>query len=227
MAPPPLSLQTQRSSDADPAIARVRAIAAPLCLAHRVQLVDVAWGTEHGSRVLRVTIERRLADGQHSSTEGWGVTLEDCADVSRDLSQALDADESAVPGSYNLEVSSPGLERALLSIDDFVRFTGKLARAKLSRPAPDKQKLLRGEIVSLTGDAGSELLTMRVDGKALTVPFADVASANLVFELAPAPKKAPARRSPESGRKKSIQKRGFSKGKRSPTTGVKAKGSGA
>src|SRR5690348_774036 len=99
------------STHADPVLERVRALVAPLCVAHRVDLVDIAWF----GRTMRVTIERKSTTGKEdpSGTSGWGVSLDDCADVSRDISRVLDENEDVVPGSFSLEVSSPGLEREL------------------------------------------------------------------------------------------------------------------
>lgn len=169
-------------------LAPVRALVEPLCRAHGVDLVSVGWVSERAGRTLRVTIERRTGDdGAPTDLEarGWGVTLSDCADLSRDISQALDHDD-VVSGSYLLEVSSPGLERELHCEADFVRFRGMLARVKLAKPAPDGQRLLRGTIEAVALDAGT--LTMHVDKKAITVPLADVVAANLVFEMTPAPR---------------------------------------
>lgn len=168
------------STHTDPVLERVRALVAPLCVAHRVDLVQVAWF----GRTLRVTIERRSPSGKEdpAGTSGWGVSLDDCADLSRDLSQALDEGD-VVPGSYSLEVSSPGLERELYDDADFRRFVGFLAKVKLSRPAPDGQKLLRGTIEAVTGEGSATELTMRVDKRTIVVPFETVTAAHLVYEL--------------------------------------------
>ena len=169
-----------KKSQTDPLLERVRALVEPLCAARAIDLVDVAWGSEAGQRVLRVTIERLAAQAPHA--DGWGVSLEDCAELSREISRDLDAHDT-VPFAYTLEVSSPGLERELTGGDDFRRFVGLLAKAKLSRPAPDGQRLLRGTIVSVDGSPGGEILTMHVDKKDLAVPLAVVTQGNLVYVL--------------------------------------------
>lgn len=178
------------STHTDPVLERVRALVAPLCVGHRVDLVDVAWF----GRTLRVTIERKSTTGKEdpNGTSGWGVSLDDCADVSRDISQALD-DNDVVPGSFSLEVSSPGLERELYDDADFRRFVGFLAKVKLSRPAQDGQKLLRGTIEAVSGEGPASSaegieLTMRVDNKTIVVPFETVTAAHLVYELPAAAK---------------------------------------
>jgi ribosome maturation factor RimP len=177
--------QDHRAADLD----RVREAIGPVLSAHGVSMVDLEWTSDRGGRVLRLTIEREGA-----ADLGGGVTLDDCADVSRDVSSVLDV-EDMVHGHYNLEVSSPGLDRPLKTRADFARFVGQMARVKLTRPAPDGQRLLRGAIAEVTG-TGPEAdgtIAMIVDGKRIEVPYAHVAEANLVFELAPQPKKGASR----------------------------------
>lgn len=160
-------------------LARVREAIGPVLSTHGVSMVDLEWTSDRGGRVLRLTIER-----EGSADLSGGVTLDDCADVSRDVSSVLDG-EDLIAGHYNLEVSSPGLDRPLRSRAEMLRFTGKTARVKLAQPAPDGQRLLRGTLAEAEGEA----IAVIVDGKRIEVPFADVTEANLVFELAPQPKK--------------------------------------
>jgi ribosome maturation factor RimP len=212
----------------DPTITRVHELARPIAASHGVELVDVAWSSDRGARVLRVVLEvaglaERQLEAQLAALESaealeqlpdpaGGVSLEDCARFSRELSEALDADESAVPGAYTLEVSSPGLERALLSVADFVRFRGLVARVKLAQPAADGQKLLRGTLEGFEGldlaalRAGDEgalegaTLRMRVDGKLLKVALGGVVDASLVYVFADEVDKPRAKRAPERAR---------------------------
>ncbi|MFO0615832.1 MAG: ribosome maturation factor RimP [Polyangiaceae bacterium] len=169
------------------ALERVRAALAPLAVAHGVSLVDVEWTTERGGRTLRVTIER-VSDAplEPGEVRGFGVSVDDCAEFSRDASQALDLLDG-LDGAYLLEVSSPGLDRPLRTIADFRRFTGELAKVKLKHPAPDGQRVLRGALVSVA-DAG-DAFSIEVDGKLFDVALTDVEAANLAFELTPQRKK--------------------------------------
>ena len=160
-------------------LARVRAAVAPVLAAHGVELADLEFVTDRAGWTLRLYIER-----PGSSEATGGVTLADCAEVSRDVSTVLDV-EDLIPQRYHLEVSSPGLDRPLRTTADFERFRGKLARVKLNQPAPDGQRLLRGTLE----EAEPGTVAVRVDNKRIEVPFAHVAEANLVFELAPQPKK--------------------------------------
>jgi ribosome maturation factor RimP len=204
-----LAFEMQETSiDHNPFVASVRTLVAPLCVAHGVDLVDIAWG----GRVLRVTIERRTRSGKEdpNGTSGWGVTLDDCAELSRDISRVLDADEDIIPGAYSLEVSSPGLERDLRTEEDFRRFVGFLAKVKLNRPAPDGQRALRGRIEALEGAGAGAELCMHVDNKDISVPFATVTAAHLVYEL---PASAQPKKSrPKADRPKKDRRRVSQKG---------------
>ena len=172
---------TEQQIKAGVDLGRVRAALEPVLSSHGIVLVDLEWLTERAGWTLRLTIER---EGGTPTNLAGGVTLEDCTEVSRDASSVLDV-EDLIPHRYNLEVSTPGLERPLRSDADFKRFTGQLAKVKLSRPAPDGQKVLRGVLA----EAPASVVAVMVDGKRVEVPFADVAEANLLFELTPQPKK--------------------------------------
>lgn len=164
---------------------RVRAAVEPVLSAHGVSLYDVEFLTEHAGWTLRLVIERESDAGSDGT---GGVSLEDCAEVSRDASAVLDVAD-LIPQHYSLEVSSPGLDRALRREADFRRFTGKNARVKLRHPAPDGQRLLRGPLDAAPDGA----VAVIVDGKRIEVPFSEVDEANLVFELLPQPKKGAAK----------------------------------
>jgi ribosome maturation factor RimP len=175
-------------------LGRVSAALAPVFDAHGVRLVDLEWLTERAGWTLRITIER---EGGTTANLAGGVTLEDCSDVSKDASAVLDADEEIIPHRYHLEVSSPGLDRPLRTAADFARFSGMTAKVKLSKPASDGQRLLRGQL-----DASNpEIIAVLVDGKRIEAPLADVVEAQLVFELLPQPKKKPGPRKSQSAKR--------------------------
>jgi ribosome maturation factor RimP len=204
--------RSARSPDAGEAaistrsVGAVRAALEPLALARGVSLVDVAWTTEHGARTLRVTIERPSAA---PPTAGFGVTVDDCAEFSRDASSVLDVLEG-LDHAYCLEVSSPGLERPLRSLSDFKRFSGQLAKVKLTKPAGDGQRLLRGLIEDVSGaDDASAEVSMRVDGKLHRVAFTAIASAQLTFDM-------PGQQKPSLAKKSPAKKGRASKGGASP-----------
>jgi ribosome maturation factor RimP len=110
------------------------------------------------------------------------------AEISRDLSSALDVAD-IIPHRYNLEVSSPGLERPLRSPRDYERAIGQLAKLRLVAPSPDGQRVLRGRILEMAGDT----VSVEVDGKTVFTPLANVERAHLIFELPAHPKRSHAK----------------------------------
>lgn len=102
---------------------KIRAIAERVSATHGVELVEAELRGGGKARMLRVTIDKPE-----------GVTHEDCANVSRDLSTVLDVEDAVPGGPYTLEVSSPGLDRKLLKAGDYERFTG--SRVKLMTREP-------------------------------------------------------------------------------------------
>jgi ribosome maturation factor RimP len=102
---------------------KIRDIAERVGATHGVEVVEVELKGGGKARTLRITIDKPE-----------GVTHEDCANVSREVSTILDV-EDAVPGSsYTLEVSSPGLDRKLVRQQDFERFTGSLIKVMTREP---------------------------------------------------------------------------------------------
>jgi len=107
-----------------------------------------------------------------------GVTIEDCAAVSREMEAVLDHDDF-IPTSYVLEVSSPGIERELVKIEDFEKFAGQGAKVKTSR-AIDGQRNFTGTILSVK-DQNIEF-DDRTHG-VVRIPFEGIAKANLVIDM--------------------------------------------
>ena len=103
-------------------LARVEALARRALADSGVELVDLEYSPARGNSVLRLFIDR----------EG-GITLDDCARVSRAVGDVLET-EDPIPGSYRLEVSSPGVNRALKNERDFVRYRGDPAHVVLRKP---------------------------------------------------------------------------------------------
>ena len=106
-----------------------------------------------------------------------GINVDDCARVSRQLSAFLDV-EDPIPGSYTLEVSSPGLDRRLRTIEHFRRFTGHEVKVELKQPR-DGHRKLRGELT----DIGDEDITLDVDGAEWRLAMGDIAMAKLVPDV--------------------------------------------
>lgn len=105
----------------------------PAVDAQGYELVSVFWGREQGGNVCRLTIDRLPGQGY--------VSHEDCVRVSREVSALLDVHE-VLPAAYNLEVSSPGIDRPLRRSADFVRFVGERIKVRLRPSAPQSEKSL-------------------------------------------------------------------------------------
>lgn len=114
-------------------------------------------------RVLRVYIDR----------EG-GIGLDDCSLVSHQLSGILDV-EDPIADHYDLEVSSPGLDRPLFEAAHFERFKGRRARVKLATPLQGKRKL-DGILAGIDGDS----LLLEEREAVYRIPFEQIESARLV-----------------------------------------------
>lgn len=127
------------------------------------ELVEIGMAVSHGRRTLRVFIHRR-----------GGVTLDECARVSKAIGSLLD-DEDLFRGRYYLEVSSPGAERKLRSRDDFRIFVGSKVSLR-TRPAEGEPRTIKGLIEDFSGDT----VTVRgEDGISVAVPLEDISAANL------------------------------------------------
>jgi len=170
----PLFLFKGEQVAATDVVGQVRAIASRVAASFGLEIFDVQFRREAPGMVLRVRIDR---PGAGASAEE-SVSVEDCAHVSRDLSAILDV-EDVVPGTYTLEVSSPGLDRPLTRPDDYRRFAGR--RAKLvMREAVDGQTFFKG---TLGGVEEGHVLIAAEDQRTHRVPLAVITRANLEVEF--------------------------------------------
>lgn len=160
---------------------RLTAVIEPVVRAHGAELFDLELKNENGW-VLRVYVEKAGASADRLSTKQAAIDLELCAAIARDLSPALDVADP-IPHRYNLEVSSPGLERPLKKAADYERFQGEKAKLKL-RTAVAGQKVLVGRLGRLEG----KKLSVEQDGRNYEVSLDDILAARLVFEFGPASK---------------------------------------
>ncbi|WP_273402346.1 ribosome maturation factor RimP [Actinobacillus porcinus] len=103
-----------------------------------------------------------------------GVGIEDCADVSRQVSAILDV-EDPIADKYNLEVSSPGLDRPLFTLAQFERFVGQDVSIHLRIPVADRRKW-QGKLEKVDND----MITLVVDGQEQVFVFGNVQKANVV-----------------------------------------------
>jgi ribosome maturation factor RimP len=140
---------------------RLFAILEPAVEAMGFELADIDAHT--GRRgLLRLYIDR-----------AGGVTLDDCQRVSEQIGAVLDV-EDPLPGSYVLEVSSPGFDRRLRTLAHFERFSGEQARIEL-KDARDGRRKFTGRLAGVEGS----VVLLEVDGELTRLPLSDIAVARL------------------------------------------------
>ena len=140
-------------------------------------LIEVQCGREPSGWVVRLFIDTPASAGTGSvtSAEQLGkVGLDDCERVSRDVSAALDVADS-IPHAYQLEVSSPGLDRPLRRERDFARFVGQSARIRLNDGVEGRRNF-HGTLQA----AKDGRVEIACDGRSYEIPIDDIQKANLV-----------------------------------------------
>jgi ribosome maturation factor RimP len=154
----------------DEILNKVREIAAPLAAQEGLELIDVELGGSGGRQILRLFIDK-----------SGGVSLDDCSSISRAVSAALDV-EDPIQGAYDLEVSSPGLDRPLKTPEHFQKFAGKRVRVKTFGPLPECEN--RKTFVGILQAYENGMIVVDIDGRLFRVPHAQVSKANVdpVFE---------------------------------------------
>lgn len=153
------------------------------------ELVELERAGHRTRPILRLRIDR------FDSEPGAGVTVEDCARVSRALEAVLDARED-LPGSYILEVSSPGVERPLRKRRDFERSIGQEIALRGYEPLAGRSKRLEGVLIGVGGEGEEECLRLRLaDDSEVEVRRSAIARANRVFHWREPGRKSGGRRS--------------------------------
>ncbi len=153
-------------------VSKVTELAEPLLASLGMELVEVEYRREGREMILRLFLDR----------EG-GVSLDDCAAASRELSALLDV-EDFIPGHYTLEVSSPGLNRPLKKESDYRKYQGRLVKVRtfelLADDAGNQRKTFTGELLGLEEGVVRLRLT---EGQTAGIPLEKIAKANLEFEF--------------------------------------------
>ncbi len=174
-------------------VERVREIAERVAASSGLEVVEIEFLGGGKARMLRVFLDKAAAGPVAQNDPLAGVTHVDCANFSREFGTILDV-EDVMPGSYTLEVSSPGLDRKLIKAADFSRFTG--SRLKLSTRQPvgvNNNRHFEGRLESfkdgrLTLDLSVASHKSRkkmgaAAGEKIEIEFANVEKANLVPEI--------------------------------------------
>jgi ribosome maturation factor RimP len=139
------------------------------------ELVELERAGSKTRPVLRVRADRLDPES------GEGITLDECAKLSRALEEYLDA-LPTLPATYVLEVSSPGVERPLVRARDYERFVGHEVAIRGYAPLAGRERRLEGELLGLRDGPEGEVVRVRLnDGEEVEVARKDIARANLVF----------------------------------------------
>ena len=141
----------------------LRALLEPAVERLGYELVDLEVRLGGGSGLVRVFIDKPA-----------GIDLDDCEKVSLAVSALLDV-EDPVPGNYNLEVSSPGLDRKLTKPAHFQRFAGETVKVQMRFPIEGRRRF-RGTLVS----SDDENIVVEVDGESHSLPLKTIDTARLV-----------------------------------------------
>jgi ribosome maturation factor RimP len=144
---------------------RLIALTEPLAEQLGFELVDLEHVPGRAHALVRLYIDRPE-----------GVRIEDCESVSREVSALLDVNDP-IPGSYTLEVSSPGLDRVLRTPAHFARFVGQRVRAELLAPRAGRRRYT-GTLTAADADG----VKLNVDGVTVALPHAEIGRARLVPE---------------------------------------------
>ena len=134
---------------------QIRQIVDEIVVAEGFELVDLELKGSGRDRVLRIFIDKKD-----------GVSHSDCTLISEQVGTVLDV-EDLIQFSYTLEVSSPGLDRKLVSMNDFGRFEGHLAKIQTQSPLHN-QKVFKGRLQGLQGD---NIQLELPKGELLKIPF--------------------------------------------------------
>ncbi len=152
-------------------VEHVRQIAERVTASQGLELVELEFRGGGKARMLRLFIDKP-----------GGVTHEDCASVSRELGTILDV-EDVIPGSYTLEVSSPGLDRKLMKPADFERFAGSRVRLTARQPV-EGNRHFEGRLVGLRdGRVVLEVGSKNAPAHTVEFEFSNIERANLVPEF--------------------------------------------
>ena len=127
------------------------------------EFVGLEYTGQSKNAVLRIYIDHKQ-----------GIDLDDCGRVSGEVAALLDV-EDPISGQYNLEVSSPGLDRPLFTLEQCARFAGEQVQMTVFAPVEGRRKF-KGRILSVTGDT----LNIDQDGAEIALDFGNIAKARLV-----------------------------------------------
>ena len=147
-------------------ISSVKEIANQLLYENKMELVDLEYRREGRGKVLRLFIDKKE-----------GVSVEDCAAISRELGTILDVND-VITNRYVLEVSSPGLRRPLKNKEDYIRFKDRYVLVKTTEPIQER-KAFKGYLKEVTDNG----ISIEIEGTVFEIPFELIKKANLEIDF--------------------------------------------
>ncbi|MGL5962944.1 MAG: ribosome maturation factor RimP [Fusobacteriaceae bacterium] len=148
---------------------KVEAIVLPFVEEMGLELVDVEYSQEGGYWYLRVFIEKE--DGH--------ISVEHCATLSHKIDEEVD---KVIPDKFFLEISSPGIERPLKKIADFIRFKGETVKVALKHKLNDS-KNFTGELVDVIDETIHLNIGVKDEDEILEIPLKEIRKANIVYNF--------------------------------------------
>ena len=155
-------------------LAQIRAVAERVAASRGLDVWDVQSRREAIGHVVRVFIDRPGP----AATPEESVSIEDCTQVNREMSTILDV-EDPLPFAYTLEVSSPGLDRPMRGVEDYRRFSGRLAKVVV-KEAVDNQKAFEGRLRGVEQD---DVLLEAPNGRMHRLPLRLITRGRLEVEF--------------------------------------------
>lgn len=157
----------------DERLTRIEALVSPVLSAHGLTLVDLEWRREGRRWVLRFFIDKA---GEGGREPGKGLSIADCQRFSQEVGDLLDVSD-LIPGSYDLEVSSPGLDRELKKERELRWAVGKPVHCWVREPQ-DGRTEFSGRLQAVTGEM---LVLEEAGGRVRELPRLRVTRARLEF----------------------------------------------
>ena len=166
---------------------KVREAAERVARSEGLEVVDVEWKIGK-QRFLRVYIDRvpparpaEAIEGEEAPSPYPKISHADCERVSQQLSVILDVEELITGPGYVLEISSPGMDRALTKAADFERFTGRLAKISTAEPVGEA-KFFEGRLRGFA-DGNVRMELKGKEARIVEIPLGAIRKANLVVEF--------------------------------------------
>ena len=142
---------------------KINGLVQPLVEDLGYEFVGIEYSSNPKNALLRIYIDE----------ESKGIAIEDCARVSREVAALLDV-EDPIAGNYNLEVSSPGLNRPIFNLEQFERFIGDVVSMTLFAPVNTRRKF-KGELLAV---AGNQVIVYQ-DGEQVGIDFENIIKSRL------------------------------------------------